>query len=77
MFGMRGRQAMIWRGISAGVIADPSGDPIELFEPLAAYHERGPDTQAAPPGLVALRSRGPASDGVQHLPAVHQRVLRL
>jgi catechol 2,3-dioxygenase-like lactoylglutathione lyase family enzyme len=43
---LRGRSAHFRNDIVTGVgvrqilIEDPSGNPIELFEPLAAYHER-------------------------------------
>jgi hypothetical protein len=29
-------------GVRQILLQDPSGNPIELFEPLAAYHERTP-----------------------------------
>ncbi len=33
------------RGVKQILLEDPSGNPVELFEPLAAYHER-PQTTA-------------------------------
>lgn len=45
---LRGKGARFRNDIVTGVgvrqilIEDPSGNPIELFEPLAAYHERPP-----------------------------------
>lgn len=44
--GLRARCATFRRGITAGVavdtalLADPSGNPVELFEARAGYHER-------------------------------------
>jgi catechol 2,3-dioxygenase-like lactoylglutathione lyase family enzyme len=29
-------------GVRQALLEDPSGNPVELFEPLAAYHERAP-----------------------------------
>jgi hypothetical protein len=29
-------------GVRQALLEDPSGNPVELFEPLAGYHERGP-----------------------------------
>ena len=31
-------------GVRQALLEDPSGNPVELFEPLAAYHERAPGT---------------------------------
>jgi hypothetical protein len=28
--------------VRQALLEDPSGNPVELFEPLAAYHEREP-----------------------------------
>src|SRR5690348_15143431 len=79
---LRGRGARFRNDIVTGVgvrqilIEDPSGNPVELFEPLAAYHER--PAQAGGTARPATFARVvPGSDGVQHLPAVHQRVFWL
>ena len=29
-------------GVRQALLEDPSGNPVELFEPLAGYHERAP-----------------------------------
>ena len=34
-------------GVRQILLEDPSGNPVELFEPLAAHHERADTTQAA------------------------------
>jgi catechol 2,3-dioxygenase-like lactoylglutathione lyase family enzyme len=31
-------------GVRQILLEDPSGNPVELYEPLAAYHERGQTT---------------------------------
>jgi catechol 2,3-dioxygenase-like lactoylglutathione lyase family enzyme len=35
------------RGVRQIVLEDPSGNPVELFEPMAAYHERAQTAPAA------------------------------
>jgi catechol 2,3-dioxygenase-like lactoylglutathione lyase family enzyme len=47
-------------GVQQALVEDPSGNLVELFEPLAGYHERAPETVGPPdrPAATADRTGG-------------------